>query len=97
MLYHTTTGYTIFYHDKYRNTNFGDGVNKTDENQDFQKGNTRNELMLLPNVSARVWQNFVAFSSVVNHQDFLNRGSCMRPATAVPGLHTAACRDRCGL
>ena len=32
---------------------------------------TRNEVMLLQNVSARVWQNLVAFSSVVNHQDFL--------------------------
>ena len=30
-----------------------------------------NELMLLQNVSARVWQNLVAFSSVVNHQDLL--------------------------
>ena len=29
----------------------------------------RNEL-LLQNVSARVWQNFVAFSSVVIRQDF---------------------------
>ena len=34
------SGYTIFYHDKYRNKNFRDGVKKTDENQDFQKGNT---------------------------------------------------------
>ena len=33
-------GYTIFYHDKYRNTNFRYMVNKTDENQDFRKGNT---------------------------------------------------------
>ena len=31
--------YTIFCHDKYRNKNVRDGVNKTDENQDFQKGN----------------------------------------------------------
>ena len=30
----------------------------------------RNELLLLQNVSARVWQNLVAFSSVVIHQDF---------------------------
>ena len=30
----------------------------------------RNELMLLQNVSARVWQNLVVFSSVVNRQDF---------------------------
>ena len=29
------SGYTIFYHDKYRNKNFQDSVNKTDENQDF--------------------------------------------------------------
>ena len=28
-----------------------------------------NELMLLQNVSARVWQNFVAFS-LVNSEDF---------------------------
>ena len=34
------SGYTIVYHDKYRNKNFRDSVNKTDENQDFQKGNT---------------------------------------------------------
>ena len=33
------SGYTIFCYEKYRNKNFGDGVNKTDENQDFQKGN----------------------------------------------------------
>ena len=33
------SGYTIFYHDKYRNKNVRDSVNKTDENQDFQKGN----------------------------------------------------------
>ena len=46
----------------------------------------RNELLLLQNVSARVWQNFVAFSSVVIRQDFLNRGFCMRrPAAAVVG------------
>ena len=38
-----------------------------------------NELMLLQNVSGRVWQNLVAFSSVVNRQDFFNKGSCMRP------------------
>ena len=30
----------------------------------------RNELMLLQNVSARVWPNLVAFSSVANHQVF---------------------------
>ena len=42
-------------------------MNKTDENQDFRKGNP---MMLLQNVSARVWQNVLAFSSVVNHQDF---------------------------
>ena len=34
------SSYTIFYHDKYRNKNFRDSVNKTDENQDFRKGNT---------------------------------------------------------
>ena len=56
----------------------------------------RNEL-LLQNVSGRVWQNFVAFSSVVIRQDFFNRGSCMRPAAAVPGLHRAAGRSRCGV
>ena len=28
----------------------------------------RNKLLLLQNVSARVWQNLVAFSSVVIHQ-----------------------------
>ena len=33
------SGYTIFCHEKYRNKNVRDGVNKTDENQDFQKGN----------------------------------------------------------
>ena len=33
-------GYTIFYHDKYRNKIFLDSMNKTDENQDFRKGNT---------------------------------------------------------
>ena len=42
-----------------------------------------NELLLLQNVSARVWQNLVAFSSVVIRQDFFNRGSCMRPAAAI--------------
>ena len=30
----------------------------------------RNELLLLQNVSARVWQNLVAFSLVVIRQDF---------------------------
>ena len=45
----------------------------------------RNELLLLQNVSARVWQNLVVFSSVVIRQDFCNRGSCMRPAAAVVG------------
>ena len=66
------SGYTIFYHDKYRNKKFRDGVNKTNENQDFQKGKTHacNELLLLQNVSARVCQNLVAFSLVVNCQDF---------------------------
>ena len=51
----------------------------------------RNEL-LLQNVSARVWQHLVAFSSVVNRQDFFNRGFCRpfqdcteRPAVAVVG------------
>ena len=55
-----------------------------------------NELMLLQNVSARVWQNFVAFSSVDNHQDFflIEGPVCRRrpfqdwtewPATAVAG------------
>ena len=34
------SGYTIFYHDKYRNKNFRDSVNKTYENQDSRKGNT---------------------------------------------------------
>ena len=38
----------------------------------------RNEL-LLKNVSARVWENLVAFSSVVIRQDFFSTGSCMRP------------------
>ena len=33
----------------------------------------RNELLLLQNVSARVWQNLVAFSSVVIRQDFFER------------------------
>ena len=33
------SGYTIFCHENYRNKNVRDGVNKTDENQDFQKGN----------------------------------------------------------
>ena len=56
----------------------------------------RNELLLLQNVSAMVWQNVVAFSSVVIRQDFFNRGSFMRPA-AVPGLHRAAGRGRCGV
>ena len=46
----------------------------------------RNELLLLQNVSARVWQNLVAFSSVVIRQDFCYRGLCMRPAAAVSGL-----------
>ena len=32
------SGYTIFYHDKYRNKFFGDSVNKTDKNKDFPKG-----------------------------------------------------------
>ena len=45
----------------------------------------RIELMLLQNVSARVWKNLVAFSSVVNRQDFFNSGSCMRLAMAVEG------------
>ena len=49
-----------------------------------------NERILLQNVSARVWQNLVAFSSVVNCQDFINSGSCMRPVAAVPGLDRAA-------
>ena len=54
----------------------------------------RNELLLLQNVSARVWQNLVAFSSVVIRQVFFNRG-CGRwqpfqdcteqPAAAVVG------------
>ena len=43
-----------------------------------------NELMLLQNVSARVWQNLVALSSVVNRQVFFNSGSCMRQVAAVP-------------
>ena len=33
------SGYTIFCHEKYRNKNCRDSVNKTDENQDFQTGN----------------------------------------------------------
>ena len=33
------SGYTIFYHDKYRKKQFRDSVNKTYENQDFRKGN----------------------------------------------------------
>ena len=53
--------------------------------------------LLLQNVSARVWQNLVAFSSVVIRQDFFNRGSCMRPVAAVPGLHRVAGRSRCGV
>ena len=57
----------------------------------------RNELLLLQNVSARVWENLVAFSSVVIRQDFFNRGSCMRPAAAVPGLHRVAVRGHCGV
>ena len=56
-----------------------------------------NELLLLQNVSARVWQNLVAFSSVVIRQDFFNSGSCMRPAVAVPGLHREAGRSCCGV
>ena len=55
-----------------------------------------NELMLLQNVSARVWQNFVAFGSVINRQDFLIVGPVCgrrrpfqdwteRPAAAVAG------------
>ena len=56
-----------------------------------------NELLLLQNVSARVWQNVVTFSSVVIRQDFFNRGSCMRLAAAVRGLHRAASRGRCGV
>ena len=54
----------------------------------------RNELLLLQNVSARVWQNLVKFSSVVIRQDFFNRRSCMRPAAAVVGsnqLKTNSC------
>ena len=86
------SGYTIFYHDKYRNKYFRDSMNKTDENQDF-----RNEPLLWQNVSARVWQNLVAFSSVVIRKDFFNRGSCMRPAAAVPGLHRAASHSRYGV
>ena len=54
-----------------------------------------NELLLLQNVSARVWQNFVAFSSVVIRQISLNSGSCMRPLAAVPGLHREAGHGRC--
>ena len=49
------SGYTIFYHDKYRNKKIRDSVNKTDEKQDFRKGtHARNELLLVQNVSA-VW------------------------------------------
>ena len=56
----------------------------------------RNELMLLQNVSTRVWQNLVVFSSVVNLQDFFNSPVCgrrrpfqdctERPAAAYNGL-----------
>ena len=53
--------------------------------------------MHVQNVSARVWQNLVVFSSVGIRQDFFNRGFCMRPAAAVPGLHRAAGRGRCGV
>ena len=56
----------------------------------------RNELMLLQNVFARMWQNLVAFSSVVNRQDF-NSGSYMRSAAAVPGLDRAAVAGTNGL
>ena len=46
-------------------------MNKTDENQDSKRAtHAHNELMLLQNVSAEVWQNLVAFSSVVNRHIF---------------------------
>ena len=59
------SGYTIFYHDKYRNKKFRDRVKISK-----RATHERNKLLLLQNVSARVWQNLVAFSSVVIHQDF---------------------------
>ena len=87
------SGYTIFYHDKYRNTNTKLMKIKISK----RATHARNELLLLQNVSARVWQNLVTFSSVVIHQEFFNRGSCMRPAAAVLGLHRAAGHGRCGV
>ena len=60
-------GYTIFYHDKYRNKHFRDSVNKKISER---ATHACNELLLLQNVSARVWQNLAAFSSVVICQDF---------------------------
>ena len=57
----------------------------------------RKELMLLQNVSARVWQNLVAVSSVDNRQDYFLIGGPVcgrrrpfqdrteRPAAAVAG------------
>ena len=62
-----------------------------------QATHAHNALMLLQNVSARVWQNLVAFSSVVNRQDFFKSGSCMWPAVAILGLDSAAGRGRCEL
>ena len=38
---------TIFYHEKYRNKIVQDSVNKTDENQDFRKGNTCNTAVVV--------------------------------------------------
>ena len=55
-----------------------------------------NELLLLQNVSARVWQNLVVFS-VLFARILLNRGSCMRPVAAVAGLHRVTGHGRCGV
>ena len=56
-------------------------------------------LLLLQNVSARVWQNFLVFSSVVIHQDFfpVQGPVCLRrrpfqdcterPAAAIVGFN----------
>ena len=71
--------YTIFYHDKYRNKKFRNSVNKTYENQDF-----RNEV-LLQNVSARVWQNLVVFSSSYSPGFFIEGPVCGRSRTAQSG------------
>ena len=59
------SGYTIFYHDKYGNKNFSMKIKISE-----RATHAHNKLLLLQNVSTRVWQNLVAFSSVVIHQDF---------------------------